>query len=627
MPRGEEWGRILIEEKLIIPEQLQKALAAARKTEQPLEEALVDLGFLTKEEVYSFIAKESGIPYLDLSNYIVDPEVVKLIPEELVTKYTLFPIFKIGNTLTVAMSDPTNFLALDEVKMESNCEIEACVSSISDIKMAIEQSYETTSSMEILIKSMGKEEATGVGAIADISGEAPITKLVDLIIAQAARDRASDIHIEPDEDILRIRFRIDGVLYEIPSPPKHSELAIISRIKVLSSLDIATTRIPQDGHIKTSVDGKEIDIRVSTIPTVYGENLVLRLLSASSALFRLEQLGFSADALEKFEEMISRPWGIILSTGPTGSGKTTTLYASLNRINSMEKNIITIEDPVEYHLDLIRQIQVAPKVGLTFATGLRSIVRQDPDIVMVGEIRDLEAADISIQAALTGHLVFSTLHTNDAPSSVIRLVDMGVAPFLIAGSFTGVIAQRLVRKICAKCKESYKPSKALLSSLEIQKKDVSFSRGKGCRFCKGTGYKGRVALFELMLMSDKIRDLITANAPVTALRKQAEKEGMKGLKEDGLGKALAGITSIEEVARVTEARIDIGRKEEIPLEKKIAAQKEEKVGVAPLPLIKSGVIRGIQPEKADDARAPSFVSKTMDLREYREKIANWLAKK
>ncbi|PIP16427.1 MAG: hypothetical protein COX46_02290, partial [bacterium (Candidatus Ratteibacteria) CG23_combo_of_CG06-09_8_20_14_all_48_7] len=383
-------------------------------------------------------------------------------------------------------------------------------------------------------------------------------------------------------------------------------MAVISRLKILASLDINTTRVPQDGHFKVMVEGREVDIRVSTVPTVCGENVVLRLLSAATSLFSLEQLGFAPDALQRFENIISKPWGIVLATGPTGSGKTTTLYAALNRINSMEKNIITIEDPVEVHLDLVRQIQVAPKAGLTFATGLRSIVRQDPDILMVGEIRDLETADIAVQSALTGHLVFSTLHTNDAPGTVIRLVNMGVASFLIAASLNGVIAQRLVRKICPKCKESYHPSKSLLRSLEIEKKEeVLFYRGKGCRYCKETGYEGRIGIFELMVISDKIRDLITANAPVTALRKEGEKEGMKSFKEDGIEKAMVGVTTIEEVARVTEARVDAGGREEVPSLEKPPVPKEE--------------------VPARESASPSFGG-TININAYREKIANWLAK-
>lgn len=588
-----------MEKGLLIPEQIQQALVTAKKTGQPLEETLVDLGFLTKEEVYSLIAKEAGVPYLDLANYLVDPKVVELIPKETTRKHLFFPVFRIGTALTVAISDPTNFLALDEIRRMTDCEVEICISSLTDIKAAINRSYGTSDAIDTFLKGIG-EKGEVTGTVADITGEAPITRLVELIISQAVRDRASDIHVEPTEESLRIRFRVDGILYEIPALPKHLELAVISRLKIQASLDINTTRVPQDGHFKVMVEGREVDIRVSTVPTIYGENVVLRLLSAATNLFSLEQLGFEPDALQRFEEIISKPWGIVLATGPTGSGKTTTLYAALNRINSMEKNIITIEDPVEVHLDLIRQIQVAPKAGLTFATGLRSILRQDPDIIMVGEIRDLETADIAVQSALTGHMVFSTLHTNDAPGTVIRLVNMGVASFLIAASLNGVIAQRLVRKICPKCKESYHPSKSLLRSLEIEKKDVLFYRGKGCQYCKETGYEGRIGIFELMVISDKIRDLITADAPVTALRKEGEKEGMKSFKEDGFAKAMAGVTTIEEVARVTEARVDAGGREEVP------------------PLEKASVPTEFVP--------PSFGG-TININAYREKIANWLAKK
>ena len=407
-------------------------------------------------------------------------------------------------------------------------------------------------------------------------------------------------------DLLRIRFRVDGMLYDIPSPPKHLEPAIISRVKVLGNMDIATSRAPQDGHFQIEIDEKDVDVRVSSIPTVNGENLSLRLLVSKDALLGLGQLGFSERCLKQFESIIAKPYGMILATGPTGSGKSTTLYAALNKVNTIDKNILTIEDPVEYRLPLIRQTQVNPKAGVTFATGLRSILRQDPDIVMVGEIRDLETADIGIQAALTGHLVFTTLHTNDAASALARLVNMGVLPFLLSSAISGVMAQRLVRSLCPKCKKAYKPKQALLDSLGLNGKDVSFYKSKGCKFCKGTGYKGRIGIFELMEITDDIKDLIIEGAAAAAIMRKAQEYGMRPLREDGLDKVLSGATSIEEIARVTETRSDVD-------DEAVAAGGES------------------APEAKDDQPArvevPRPETETVDLNEYRQRVSNWLGKR
>ncbi|MDD4909056.1 MAG: GspE/PulE family protein, partial [Candidatus Omnitrophica bacterium] len=436
-----------------------------------------------------------------------------------------------------------------------------------------------------------------------------IIKLVDLIIAQAVRDRASDIHIEPEEGITRIRFRIDGILHEIPSPPKDWEMAIISRVKVLSGMDIAEARVPQDGHFQAKVDERVIDFRVSTMPTIHGENVVMRLLDTASVMIGLERLGFSTyEQMKRYEDIIARPFGVILSTGPTGSGKTTTLYSALMRINTIERNIITIEDPVEYRLGLIRQIQVNAKAGITFANGLRAILRQDPDVIMVGEIRDLETAIIAVQAALTGHLVFSTLHTNDAPSSVTRLINMGVEPFLIAACLIGVMAQRLIRLICNDCKEAYEPSQAIIDKWGLKDKGkITLYRGRGCDSCMGTGYKGRSGIFELMVIDDEMREMIISNASVVALRTKAQEKGMRFLRDDGLDKVLKGMTSIEEVARVTEEHIDIKH-----------AAEAEKVQ----PMVKP--IGGAATEAP--AAAPVTVD-TSELEEYQKRIASWLSRK
>ncbi len=588
-------GEILLSGRLISGEQLEEAERRAARGKLPLLQVLVEMGFAAKEEIYTVIAKEMSIPFIDISNYVIDPEIIKLIPKEMASEYLVCPLFKIENTLTVAMADPADFVVLDRLRTKSGCDVETCLAPEDDLKEAIEHNYggSTAYGTEIV----GKLEGIEVGQGQDITKETPVSKLVELIVTQAVRDRASDIHIEPDEEVLRIRFRIDGILYEIPSPPKTLELAIISRVKVMADLDIATSRIPQDGHFKRIIDKKEIDARVSTIPTVYGENIVIRLLNPSTALLGMDELGLSPIALSQLEEMISHPWGIILATGPTGSGKTTTLYSALSKVNTIEKNIVTIEDPVETRLPFIRQIQVSVMAGLTFASGLRSIVRQDPDIIMVGEIRDIETAGIAIQAALTGHLVFSTLHTNDAAGAITRLVEMGVEPFLISGSITGVIAQRLVRTICRKCREQYKPARALVERLGLDsEKEYHFYRGRGCSFCKGTGYKGRIGIFELFHVSDEIRELIIERVSSATIKRKAQEGGMLELKGDGLSKIISGRTTVEEVARVTEIGVDV----------KASAPPPE-VQAEPLKALPTGA--------------------SMNLEEYRKKITSWIAGK
>jgi type II secretory ATPase GspE/PulE/Tfp pilus assembly ATPase PilB-like protein len=444
-----------------------------------------------------------------------------------------------------------------------------------------------------------------------LTDDAPITKLVDLIFTQAVRDKASDIHIEPEGNRLRIRFRIDGILYEIPAPPKHLELAIISRIKVLSELDIASTRIAQDGQFVATVDNKEINARVSTIPTIYGESVVVRIISSARTLYTLKDLGFDKEKLEGFENIIVKPHGIVLVTGPTGSGKTTTLYAAINRINSPTRKIITVEDPVEYRLESIRQIPVNIKAGLTFANALQHVLRQDPDVIMVGEIRNIETAQIAVNAALTGHMVFSTLHTNDAAGAITRLKNMGVEPFLISGSIIGVVAQRLIRLICTACKEPYEPSKEILKKSGIKKKNAVFYKGAGCQECKDTGYSGRTALFEIMAVNDEMRDMIVSGASSTALKKKAEESGMKSLRMDGVEKVMEGQTTIEEVFRVTEDRVEI---EEAASQKEPELE-EEKIFTAP------------EVSTKPSGAALSTSSQTVNIEEYREKIASWLVGK
>ena len=558
-------GESLVQEGIITTEQLKQAQTEEKRTSQRLRNVLVKMGFIAEDDLVVFLSEKLGLPRIELSNYLIDSKIIELIPEDLARKHELIPVLKIGNRLTCAMVDPWNIFALDEIRSRTSLIIEPAVATESEIKKALNEYYGAKGSMDDLIKSMDKEKLEikegkeiDVKKLQGIIEEPVVIKLVNLIIMQAIKEGASDIHIEPEEDELKIRVRVDGMLHEISSPPKHLQSALISRIKIMAVLDIAERRIPQDGRFTIKMEGRQIDVRASCIPTIYGENVVLRLLDSSSTVLGLEQLGFSKEVLEKYDKLIRRPHGIILVTGPTGSGKTTALYASLAKINTVEKNIITVEDPVEYKLAGIRQVQVNAKVDLTFANGLRSILRQDPNIIMVGEIRDFETAEIAIQAALTGHLVFSTLHTNDAPGAITRLIDMRTEPFLASSSIIGVLAQRLVRKICPDCKEKYVPTEEALEDVGlvdrggINRASIDFYRGKGCPKCVNTGYKGRIGIYELMIPDDKIRNAIIAKAPIDEIRKLARAAGMITLKEDGINKAKLGITSIEEVLRVTQ---------------------------------------------------------------------------
>ncbi|MFH1202134.1 MAG: ATPase, T2SS/T4P/T4SS family [Candidatus Omnitrophota bacterium] len=553
----------LVAQGLISAEQLKLAKEEAKKKKISLEKALINLGMINNPEIASVLAGSLNVPYIDLVDYLIEQETIKLVPQDLAKKYCVIPLFKVGNTLTLAMADPTDIIAIDEVHRKCNLEIDPVISINTQINPAIDQYYGVSGDMEKIIGSIEEddlnkmiEKLENMEDIKDASllaEEAPIIRLVNLLIAQAVKDKASDIHIEPEEKLLRVRFRIDGILYEIPPPPKYLMSGIISRVKILSKMDIAEKRAPQDGRFSLKMENKTIDLRVSSFPTVYGENIVMRLLDKGSIMYGLTDLGFAKDSLEIFDKMIKRSYGIILVTGPTGSGKTTTLYAALQGINSLEKNIITVEDPVEYHLPLIRQCQVNPKAGLTFASGLRAIVRQDPNVIMVGEIRDLETVEIAIHSALTGQLVFSTLHTNDAPSAITRLIDMGAQPFLIASSLIGVVAQRLIRVLCDNCKQAYKPTPELLRDLGFKEgQEVTFYKPVGCRRCKDIGYTGRIGIYEIMVCDDQIRRLTVAKVAAVDIKRHAQGIGMKTLREDGLVKAMAGITSLEEVLRVTQ---------------------------------------------------------------------------
>lgn len=564
-------GEYFIELGLITPEQLKKAIQEARQKGERLEQTLIRMGVAKEEVIIQCLAHYYSLPYVDLDTYLLDEEVVKLIPEEIARRYTLIPLFKIGNTLTIAMENPLNIHALDEVRNKTKIDVEIAVSTEKKIKRAIEQHYGATERErpleQITFKNRGEvspeEEVVEYRKTYELQTKelgntvqgTSATQMFDLIMIQAIRDQASDIHFEPDEKELRVRFRIDGFLYEILTLPKAIHPALTSRIKILAEMDIAETRLPQDGNFNVRVENQSFEIRVSTFPTIYGENVVLRLLDQTSPLLTLEELGFPEEMLQQYKQLLRKTNGMILVTGPTGSGKTTTLYASLNMINSLDKNIITIEDPVEYRLSLIRQTQVNPKAGITFATGLRSILRQDPDVIMVGEIRDLETSEIAIQAALTGHLVFSTLHTNNAPEAITRLLDIGVEPYLISSSLIGVLAQRLVRTICPQCKSPAPPDDELIKELgdlvKSLKDSPAFSRGKGCPSCKGSGYRGRIGIFELLVVNDRIRRLISEKASIEKIREVArETTGLRSFREDGLLKVLRGITTREEVDRV-----------------------------------------------------------------------------
>ncbi len=566
------FGDFLMGLGVLTADQLRTASQEQKQRGERLEQTLVRLGYAKEELILQSLADYFNLPYVDLDTYLIDETIVKTIPEDLARRHTLIPLFKIGNTLTVAMPDPLNLLALDEVRNKVKNDVEIAIGTEKKIKRAIEQHYGAAAAVfESTIQQMAKGSVGGLsqestdyrkthdlvmkdvrpGAMEDASA----ARVLDLVMIQAIRDRASDIHFEPDEKNLRVRLRIDGFLYESLTLPKPIQPAITSRIKILAEMDIAETRLPQDGNFNVKMEKRGFEIRVSTFPTIHGENVVLRILDQTSPLFKLDDLGFSGQMLNQFKQLVRKTNGIILVTGPTGSGKTTTLYGLLNMINSKDKNIITIEDPVEYRLALIRQTQINPKAGITFATGLRSILRQDPDIIMIGEVRDLETSEIAMQAALTGHLVLSTLHTNDAPEAISRLMDIGVEPYLISSCVIGVLAQRLVRTICPDCKASYqidtKGTSDLGDDVSKSKGPLTLYRGKGCKNCKQSGFRGRTGIFELLLVNEEIKKLISERASVQVIREVAKKTaGMVPLREDGLGKVLKGITTLKEVDRV-----------------------------------------------------------------------------
>ncbi len=559
-------GDILIEEHLLAPEQLQQALSEQRRTGQPLVAILINSGLVSEEDIVITLSEQLGIPHLRVESYDIPDEVLAEVPEGIARRYHLIPVAKTGKSLTIAMSDPLNIVAIDDVRMLTGYEVETVVSLDSEIKKTIDRYYggkqgEADNFADILKDAQadnvtvveGKEEID-ISHLKKEVEQAPVIRLVNLILLNAIKQGASDIHIEPFEKDVRLRYRIDGMLREVQSPPKSLQAAVVSRIKVVSELDIAERRVPQDGRFRIKFERREIDFRVSTLPTYYGEKVVLRILDKGALQLELDKLGFEEQPLEDFRGSLSRPNGIILVTGPTGSGKTTTLYSALHMLNNPDVNIVTVEDPVEYELYGVNQVQVKPEVGLTFASGLRSILRQDPDVVMVGEVRDEETADIAIKAALTGHLVLTTLHTNDAPGAITRLIDMGMEPFLIASSMLMAAAQRLVRKTCPDCRESYHVPDQVLKRAQFNVtpgEKIDLWKGTGCGRCGETGYRGRLALLEVLRIKDNIQDLIMASAPSGEIKRAAIENGMQTLRQIGLRKVTAGLTTLEEALRVT----------------------------------------------------------------------------
>lgn len=546
-------GQILIDAGLISDEQLEEALA--KQNGKSLARTLVDLHFVSENKISAIVAEKLGLPFVDLGSYMVDPNAVTLVTDDISRRYLALPIAFEDEKLVVAMVDPANVLAVDDLRIMTGFNIKPVVATESDILAAINQYCRMDSTVEkaALSAAEGGPGASETEELIELVEEAPIIKLVNLIITKAINDRASDVHIEPRENDLRVRYRIDGVLHEMMTSPKQIQAGVISRLKIMAEMNIAERRIPQDGRCGLIVQGRAVDIRAASLPTIHGEKMVLRILEKGSILLKLGDLGFDPDVLQKYHESFTKPYGAILVTGPTGSGKSTTLYATLNVLNSVEKNIITVEDPVEYRLPGINQIQINPKAGLTFATGLRSILRADPDIVMVGEIRDRETAQIAVESALTGHLVLSTLHTNDAPGALTRLIEMGIEPFLIASSVDCVLAQRLVRLLCPKCKEGYKPSPDALKEANFLlegEEPVTFYRPKGCSKCNGTGYKGRIGVYEVLRMSEAIERMTVERKSADEIARQAIAEGMRILKQDGFKKVKEGRTSIEEIMRV-----------------------------------------------------------------------------
>ncbi len=567
-PVNRRLGDLLVADGLLTAEQLKKALAEQKGSPEKIGSVLVRLNFVNEDQLIGFLSRQYGVPSITLAQLDIESDVLKLVPAPIARKYEVIPVRKMGNSLALAMADPTNVFALDDISFMTNLQVLPLVASQTAIKKAIDRNYESkTEAISTVLLDMqtdlgnvevvedGEEGAkVDVFELKESADEAPVVKLVNMVLVDAIQKGASDIHFESYEKIFRIRFRMDGVLHEMLAPPKRLESAILSRLKIMSNLDIAERRMPQDGRIKLRYNTREIDFRVSTLPTIFGEKAVLRILDKDALKLDMTQLGFDEWSLEKFSAVIRQPYGMVLITGPTGSGKTTTLYSAIHTINSPDVNIMTAEDPVEYNLKGVNQVQINEGIGRTFSAALRSFLRQDPDVILVGETRDLETAQISIRAALTGHLVFSTLHTNDCPSTIARLLDMGIPPFLVASSLLLLLAQRLGRKVCRACREPYDADEESLvpyGHVPSGKGKVQFYKGKGCATCNFTGMKGRVAIYEVMPISEELRDAILKNASTAELRSMAQSQGMRSLRQAGLMKVIEGTTTVEEVLRVT----------------------------------------------------------------------------
>ena len=564
----ERIGEILVRESIISSDQLKRALNDQRSSGKRLTYSLAKLGILGEKELSDFLSKQYGVPAISLSEFEIDPEVIELVPKEVAIKHTALPVQRAGSTLIVAMSDPSNIYAIDDLKFLTGLNIEPVVATDAAIEDSIQRYYEQPEQLESYDEVIGDldfedidfgDEGEDEFSVMDSQAEAeqaPVVKLCNLILLNAISKGASDIHVEPYEKQYRVRYRIDGVLHQEMTPPLKLKNAITSRMKIMSQLDIAERRLPQDGRIKMRIGkNREMDFRVSTLPTLYGEKIVMRLLDKEKLELDMTKLGFEKDPLEQFQENIHRPYGMCLVTGPTGSGKTTTLYSALSELNDDEVNISTAEDPVEYNLPGINQVQMHEDIGLNFATALRSFLRQDPDIIMVGEIRDFETAEIAVKAALTGHLVLSTLHTNDAPSTINRLLNMGIEPFLVTASVNMIVAQRLARRICRDCvtEDEQANEQALVDAgmSSAEAKECVPKRGSGCKVCSNTGYKGRVALYEVMVMTDPLKDLVLQGASTAELKAEAIRLGMVTLRRSGLNKVNEGMTTLDEILRVT----------------------------------------------------------------------------
>jgi type IV pilus assembly protein PilB len=555
-------GNVLVEKGYLSVEQLEAALARQKESAQNklLGEVLVELEFCSEDQVIECLAVEYNVPYAKLEPRLFDPAVIDVLPREYIEENLVLPLFVVRGVLTIAVSEPSNLFLLDELAALSNMEVQIVATTGKDVRrmltslpdskvFVIDDIIEDNDATEVTLIEDAIED---IGDVEEIAGQNPVIRLVNYIVYTAVKEGASDIHIEPAERCMRVRHRVDGRLHKAIEVPLHLLGAVTSRIKIMASMDISERRLPQDGRVNVLLDGRKIDLRVSTFPTNRGEKTVIRVLDTRGVSLVLEDLGFGEEILSTFQRHIREPNGIILATGPTGSGKSTTLYAALNAISSMENNVCTVEDPIEYHLPLINQFQVQERVGLTFSKALRTLLRQDPDVIMVGEVRDEETARMAIQAALTGHLVLSSLHTNDACSAITRLVNMGVEPYLIGAALNMVLAQRLVRRICSKCKQSYEPPRNIRKSLERSHVEIAeFQRGVGCRACRNTGFRGRIAIHEILSINDELRDEIVANPTISAIRRLAVKTGMITLRHDGLSKVRDGVTTIDEVFHIT----------------------------------------------------------------------------